>query len=395
MKNKSYISIFITLCVASFYIFSCTEKIELKTESFEDALVVETTITDELKYQEVKISRTYILDSSTPIFENNANVRIEDSNQNVYNFHDTGNGLYVSDIEFQAFQEVSYRLIINTQDGKQYISNEELLPPKVEIENAYAELINLNGNMGLQVFVDTNDNLGDAVFFRYKYEETYKIVAPNYVNRDVVFSNVQNEYDPQRISYTVGFVDRPIEQKICYSTNYSSEIIITNTNGLSEDKISRFPIRFINQDNSVLRDRYSIIIQQYVQSAEANNYYKILKEFSGDVSLLLDAQPGYVQSNIMSQQNSQEKVIGYFDVSSFTSKRIYFNYRDFDINSRPPYFYDCDYTTVSDRYEFYNYMASYNYKYVSDVQSVYDIVTQACGDCTFFASSVKPDFWEE
>ena len=83
MKNKSYISIFITLCIASFYIFSCTEKIELKTESFEDVLVVETTITDELKYQEVKISRTYILESSNPILEKNAKVRIEDSNKNV------------------------------------------------------------------------------------------------------------------------------------------------------------------------------------------------------------------------------------------------------------------------------------------------------------------------
>src|SRR5690606_212898 len=126
-----------------------------------------------------------------------------------------------------------------------------------------------------------------------------------------------------------------------------------------------------------------------------NNYYKILKEFSGDVSLLLDVQPGYVQSNIISQQNSQEKVIGYFDVSSFASKRIYFNYRDFDINSRPPYFYECDYTTVGDRYEFYNYMGLYNYKYVSNMHWVYDIVTQPCGNCTYFPSSVKPDFWEE
>src|SRR5690606_36025316 len=190
MKNKSYIKIFITLCIASFYIFSCTEKIGLKTESFEDVLVVETTITDELKYQEVKISRTYILESSTPIFENSAIVRIEDSNQNIYNFHETGNGLYVSDIQFQAVEGVSYRLIINTQDGKQYISNEEFLPPKVNIENLYAELITLNGNVGIQVLLDTNDNLGDAVFFRYTYEETYKIVAPYYAASDVVFSNI-------------------------------------------------------------------------------------------------------------------------------------------------------------------------------------------------------------
>jgi hypothetical protein len=393
MKRVFNILIFTILGFSVFFIFSCTEKIELKTESFENVLVVEATITDELKYHEIKISRTYPLEG-LPTYENNAVVKIEDSNQNVYNFHGAGNGLYVSDIQFQAVGEVSYKLIINTQDGKQYISNEELLPPKVDLKNLYAELIDLNGNVGVQVFVDTNDNLGEAIFFRYTYEETYKVVAPYYSATDAVISNI-NYLPTGSISYDIDFVDRPLEQKICYSKNSPYEIILTNTNGLSEDKISRFPIRFISQDNAILRDRYSILVKQYVQSPNANNYYKILKELSGDASLLLDPQPGYIQGNIISQQSNKEKVIGYFDVSSVSSKRIYFNYQDFNISRMPPYFYNCDYRTVSDSYDVFVYLELYKYKYIRHVEPEYDIVARPCGDCTYFSSSVKPDFWEE
>ena len=394
MKPTFHIILLTLLGAILLSVLGCTEKIELKTEDFEDVLVVEATITDELKKQEIKLSRTSKLEDNSPIIENNANVRIEDSNQNVYNFQDVGNGFYISDMEFQAVENVSYKLIINTQDGKQYISNEEFLPTKVNLENLYAELITLNGNTGVQVLVDTNDDLGDAVFFRYTYEETYKIVAPYFVASDIVFSDIMNASNPLAISYTINFVNRPIEQKICYSTNYSDEIILTNTKGLLEDKISGFPIRFISQNNSILRDRYSILVKQYVQSANANNYYRILKEFGGDVSLLLDVQPGYVQGNIISQQSNQEKVIGYFDVSSVSSKRIYFNYQDFGIINIPPYFYDCDYRVLEDKYDIYAYLYLYRYKYVRDSE-IYDVVTLPCGDCTFFASSVKPDFWEE
>jgi hypothetical protein len=407
MKRKLHIATFIIVCSIVFGIMSCTEKIELNTEVFEDVLVVEATITDEIKFQEIKLSRTYLLENDAPIIENSAHVKIEDSNQNTYNFHNTGDGIYRSDIEFQAIEGVAYKLIIDTELGKQYVSSEEFLTPKANLDRLYAELVTVNGDLGVQVLVDSNDILNDGQFFRYEYEETYKIETPYYSGKDA------ETYDrvgiPPNFTYSIRVFENPERQKICYSTNYSSKIILATADELSENKISRFPIRFIKQDNSILISRYSILVKQYVQSSNASNYYRILKKLGDDASLLLDNQPGFVKGNIISRQNNQEKVIGYFDVSSVTSKRIYFNYLDFPELSSPPYFYDClteelDYnkTTpedalglISQRERLYNLLGG-GYKFFNfDGTSVYGIAYEPCLDCTYFSSSVKPDFWEE
>ena len=46
---------------------------------------------------------------------------------------------------------------------------------------------------------------------------------------------------------------------------------------------------------------------------------------------------------LQSTTNPDDKVIGYFDVASVTSKRIFFNYIDlFPNESLPPYYTECE-----------------------------------------------------
>ncbi len=397
--KKSYVLYFIILCFFGVWLLNCTEPFKLKTESFEDVIVVEATITDELKKQEIKISRTYLLENDSPSYEKNANVIIEDSNLNTYDFSETSNGIYVSNIPFKAVEGVTYKLVITTKDGKKYVSSEELLAPKAEIDSLYAELVNVNGELGVQVLVDGNDYSGQAQFFRYEYEETYKIVVPYFSYYDVsfIFNDTTKEYD-------INFSPRNPNKEICYSSNFSDEIILKNTNGLAENKLSRFPIKFIPANSPTLRERYSINVKQYVQSANANNFYGVLKELGGDVSLLLDNQPGFIQGNLLSQQSSKEKIIGYFDVSSVTSKRIYFDYKDFDID-KPQYFYECDLIeldyrkTDPDDDERGLIIKALNqpeyFSYLSGINEIFQIVKSECGDCTKFSSNKRPEFWED
>ena len=59
-----------TYCIAQmlipFFVLSCTEPFNLKSIDFEDALIIEAIITDEIKYQEIKLSRTFSLEEFTP-----------------------------------------------------------------------------------------------------------------------------------------------------------------------------------------------------------------------------------------------------------------------------------------------------------------------------------------
>ena len=62
---------------------SCIEELNLETETvFENALVVEATITNEFKQQSVKLTRTYATGSSGPVVESDANVKIIGSDEN-------------------------------------------------------------------------------------------------------------------------------------------------------------------------------------------------------------------------------------------------------------------------------------------------------------------------
>ncbi|WP_339839282.1 DUF4249 family protein, partial [uncultured Flavobacterium sp.] len=57
---------------------SCTEPYAIQNNTFEDVLVIEATVTNELKKQEIKITRTFQLEEKDPTFETNATVYITD-----------------------------------------------------------------------------------------------------------------------------------------------------------------------------------------------------------------------------------------------------------------------------------------------------------------------------
>ncbi|MBQ0768787.1 MAG: DUF4249 family protein, partial [Bizionia sp.] len=137
--------------------FSCTEEIPLETIGFNDVLVVEATITNEFKHQEIKISRTYLLEESNQRIEENANVSIIDSQGNTYHFSQNNEGTYVSDIEFEALLNINYTLLVTTSDGKNYNSSETKLSPLSQIDDLYAEIA-LEGAQANKVHVLLNSN---------------------------------------------------------------------------------------------------------------------------------------------------------------------------------------------------------------------------------------------
>ncbi len=384
--------------------FNCTEPLPLVTENFEEVLVIEATITNELKTQQIKVSRTVALEDSIPNYVTNANVVVEGSNNLVHNFQYTGLGIYNSVDEFQAEAGISYTLVITDENGKRYSSNSEVLPPKVEIDRVYAERIVKGNDTGIQVLVDSETSLNGARYFRYEYEETYQIIAEYFNLQDIEFISTMGS--GPNFFFEHELVPRPFEQQVCYSSNASNEIIITNINGLAENRVSQFPVRFIKADNTIIRDRYSILVKQFVQSAEANNFYEILKDLSSDESLLIDNQPGFVQGNIVSEQRPDEKVIGFFDVSPVSYKRIFFDHDDFDLD-KPDYFYDCEilefqagpFANPNEGELFYQLITNNNFKFfglepsIGTFPGIFRLVQPECGDCTTFASGERPEFW--
>jgi len=402
MKNHLLYIAFIILALG---IFSCTEPYEIESKGFERILVVESTITDQPRHQIVKLSRTTSLDNTAIQYESNAAISVVGSNGDNFKFsQDQNTGFYISDQIFAAQPNISYTLNILTSDGNRYSSSAVVLPPSVPMDKLYSErIVDPSGNKdGVHVLVDTEDPTGNSKYFRYEYEETYKITAPNPSPYIAEIINL----DPKTFTFEIALTPREPEE-ICYSTEISTGISQTSTSELGENKIFRFPVCYLSKTDAKLQTRYSILVKQYVQSVEAYTFYKIIQELGSIESLLSQGQPGYVAGNIVDEGNPDAKVLGFFEVSSTTSKRIYFNYEDFNL-PKPPFFYDCevlilDYydNTVLDgdldeRDALYTMIEFFDYQVIAYSSELkYTIAQPECSVCTYVWSNIKPDFWED
>lgn len=396
-------------------LLSCTEPYQLQTNTFEEALVIEATITNEFKKQQVKISKTYMLEENGPVFESGAEVYVQDDTGNRYDFTEQTN-LYESNTEFQATPGRQYQLFITTSDGRQYTSTTQMLTTVTEIESLSTNVITQEGQTGVEISVNSYDPTGTSKFYRYEYEETSKITVPKWSP----FKTVLLPYP--RICpgttfpgfETIGFELRPTETRVCFTTNNSNELLLTSTSTYNEDRVVNFPIRFISNTDYTIAERYSILVRQYVQSFEAYTFYKTLKETSGTGNILSPNQPGFFYGNIKSVNDPKEKVIGFFEVAAVTTKRIFFNFNDiFPTTQPPPYPVNCEV------YEFNSldfgdppYSSEYPCGYggpglelrsaiqynrlvfYRDAYPLFFMVKPICGDCSTFSSNVIPPFWQ-
>jgi len=371
---------------------SCTEQYIYQNQDFEDAMTVEATLTNELKYQEINISRTRLVNDTIKKPESGANVTVVDSDGNVFNF-DEKDGKYISVNEFKAEPNKNYQLKITTKSGKSYVSSTEILPTEnnINLETAIEEK---DGTRGVQVNVKSFDPTNTSKYYRYEYEETYKIITPY---------NIQTRLKlVQKSDYSYSFEKVPAEPntQICYTTKNSTGIRQTSTVNLTEDRV-KYPVRFIKDTDYMLTNRYSIMVSQYTQSQSAYDYYYKSKKMIDSGELLSPNQPGYVVGNIKSTTDLHEKVVGYFEVASVSRKRIFFNFNDFFPSEKPvKYFQTCDARPFGfDEIKQQNYLLLSTHVYIGDgpggiIPTSFIMVEKKCGDCTTFSSNVIPSFWE-
>ncbi|NNC69670.1 MAG: DUF4249 domain-containing protein [Flavobacteriaceae bacterium] len=393
------------LCSVLMLSSSCVEEFIPENLSFESLLVVEASVTDEFKNHEIRLSRTFKFNDDS-LFETGAQVSIIDEFQNVNNFIELEPGTYVSANEFAIQPNINYRLSIMTKDNSSYESLPMTLPNSSGgiTDVTYTRSINADNVVGIEILVDSFDPTGNSNYYRFEIEETYRIVPPWYRVLEII---VISDTPP----FEVATQPRSQEERECFNTLYSTGILQTQTNGFSEDRITKFPLKFIPADTTIIRDRYSILVKQFVQSLEAYTYFNTLNDFSNSESVFSENQPGFLNGNIFSKTNSDEKVIGFFEIASMTSKRIFFNYGDvFPDLTRPPFFAECtDFETpfLSDPSDpstspLIEKVKNNEIEYVEDNTDFFGniienqpfvVINRECGDCTVFGSNIKPDFW--
>ncbi|MGB5555320.1 MAG: DUF4249 domain-containing protein [Flavobacteriaceae bacterium] len=385
---------------------SCIEPFTIESsESFDSTLVVEATITNEEIQQVIKISRAYNLDQEGPNPESNAKVKVIDDALNEYVFQETEPGNYVSIAAFAAKSGIGYRLLIVTKDGRTYSTEPQIMTSGSEIKEVYpVRETNDFGEDGMAIYLDAQGTEADANYFRYEYEETFKIVAPFYATQNAIIIN--DEWP----NFEYGLEERQT-RPICYGNRLSTRIVLTNTENQASNSIDRFRVKFIPREDYVISHRYSILVKQYTQTSSAYSYYEALRDFSQSENPFSENQPGFLEGNVFSELNKNEKVIGFFNVSAVSTKRMFFNYEDFYPDEPlPPYPSYCTIVEPNPGCPGPGCIPSLIRNIREEATVFYDLsggpdadprfggfqmVPYDCGDCTKLGSNTVPDFWVE
>jgi len=381
---------------------ACVEPFDIETEIFESALVVEGTITNQLETQEIKLSRTFRLESDRPAPENGAKVKVVGDNGSEYDFDSIGEGIYKSNNPFEAQQGVNYSLNITTIGGRNYASQPTMLSGTSTIDNisAIKTSQSINGQVqdGIAILVNSKNTTSNNGYYRYSYNETYEVRSTYNVPNKLIFKDSVFE-----------IVSKDKQDNICYTSKNSQDIILANTNMLDNNNIDKLPVRFIAKSNRILAFRYSILVKQFSLSREAYEFYDILNEISSSESLFSQNQPGFINGNVYSVDNPKEKVIGYFSVAPVDSKRFFFSFTDFyDVSERPPSEFDCTITRpeypadmgvarliLLIRSGAAQLVARADGSVSEEGSGPYRIADSRCIDCTLYGTTEVPEFWTE
>ncbi len=400
LKKHNHIEL-IALAMLLLCFNSCVESFEYESKDFEKLIIINAVITDEVKQQEVHITNTTPIDEHYVSPETNATVIVKDDSQNQYTFTEIEPGKYMSQSSFGALEGNKYSLHVQTSNGRKYYSKQvSLISNKKPVSIIPKRIVNDDGIIGVDLLANSYDETNNSKYYKYEYEESYKIIAPLWVLQDLV----PNPNTPSGVTYHL--YAKETEQETCYSTVNSNAIIQTNTINLTEDRVEDFSVRFIPITDMMIAHRYSILVKQYVQSRDAYAYYEKIKE-SIEVpgNLFSQAQAGFVQGNMLSETNINENVIGFFEVSTVVSDRIFFNFEDVFENDTPPK-YDCpkiaplifegigDYPLVSFLTSGFKFL-SLNDENPGDDEGPFILVPPACGDCTVLGNAEVPNFWIE
>jgi hypothetical protein len=369
---------------------SCTEPYALQAGNFQDLLIMEGTITNELKNQEIKITRTIPIDIQQQVIVSNATVQVIDDSGTTYPFSLQDNS-YKSNSPFQAVSGKKYKLLVQI-NGQSYESNLQAVPDESSIQSVTANVISKNnGNRGVSIAVSTNNASSNSKYYRYAYEETFIVKPPKWISQDIVYDNITNNF---------ATVPRPIETSLCYSENNSAEIITTTTAAQQENNISNFEVLFLSDTDYKISYRYSVLVKQFLLNQDAYNYYNQTKAAqSSSGTTLSPTQPGFIIGNIKNTSNATEKVIGFFDVATVSEKRLFFNYADLFPNEPiPPYFSPCEIREfdISDpliRAGFITNVTEKKLVLFVFGNPIFQMVAPNCGDCTSFSNPIKPSFW--
>jgi len=339
----------------------------------------------------IQLSHTVSLSGNSTVNPvTGATVSVVSDQNNIYPLSETGAGNYTSPgLNLNYSHE--YRLDIKTPDGQHYQSDLEPVTVAPPIDSLGFKISSLDGQYGIQIYVNAHDATSQAKYFRWDYDENW-------------------EFHPKFVSPWTGngmtIVKRGPLPDItnCYGSDISSDIVLGSTAKLGQDVLYQSPIIFIASTSEKIESRYRILVRQYALTGEEYDFWKNLRTNTEQLGSIFDAEPSEVPGNIHCVNNPAEPVVGYVGVCNASTKIMFVNASQLPAWV-PDYPYVCPLTPADIGSSEYDLLVNFPDIYfpvdsgidrmsTPPDQLAFFYTDRECADCSIRGSVVPPPYWQ-
>jgi hypothetical protein len=315
---------------------SCIEPYKIDLPQGEQILTVDGFVTTDPGPHVIRLTRS---DTYGSVFQglirpvSQANVVIRDNEGNVTFLEEIiERGAYQTPVDFRARVGISYTLLITLQGGKSYTS----LPEKVE---SVPEILDLSySSVGFNTEDRLLDKSGARIFAHFKDPGD----QTNYYYwrmglRDYVLVANPELY---RLPDTHPTNPRGSAPKDCCAICYLQERSRFQRFSIASDEAfnglpQRLPIAFIEDDGLRFKQAYRAEILQMSVSANAHRFLRLVEQQTSLTGSVFDSPPANIRGNMISLDDPDEIVLGYFLAAGVSKKEVYIKPENLEIRQTP------------------------------------------------------------
>lgn len=365
--------------------FSCVSPYEADIEDEPELISIEASLIKGEEDQTVRISKTASLDYPVFFPVRGCEVTLLDEFDNAYSYKEVSGGIYsVSIPDEELVHGRYYKVRVISSEGVVYESDYELLNPGIEVDSVYYEIedkvdqVTGEPYTGLQFYLDVKAGEDDSRYFRWRIDETYEYES---------FAPLSYYYLDE--SHTPVYPSDPWEVFTCWRGEELTGLYQSSTMNLTQNEKKKIRLNYVSARTERLRIMYSLQVRQYAISENAFAYFEQNRLATEEGEGLYTRQPRQPITNFMNPDDASERVLGYFWVSSQTSRRIFVpRIQEMDVLPE-----ECAYWEYDPMEDGEGPFPIYLFD-DRDNEKLYTS-SRDCFDCTRRGgTNVKPDFWE-
>jgi len=314
---------------------SCIDPYGIDLAEGEQLLTVDGFINTDPGPHTIRLTRT---DTYGSVFQGlirpvrQATVSVRDSQGLVTFLNELQPGVYQTPESFQARPGLSYTLQIRLLDGKQYASFPEVVHPVPPIDQISYRSVRLatedrlQDRFGVEFFAHFKDPSDQANYYYWRMDPSVFVLVANpelHANPPNHPTNPRGPA-PKDCCAICFLVEQPRIQQFAIASD-------ENFNGLS----TVVPIAFVEDNGLRFKDTYRAEFLQMGISQNAHRFLRLINQQLSITGSVFDQPPANIRGNIISLDNPDETVLGYFITGSVQRSTVYIRRSELEFTALP------------------------------------------------------------